>query len=93
MTKSELIEEVRKRTTGLTGVQTNIIVDAFFKGIMDALKNGEKVEIRGFGNFRLKKRDAYKARNPKTGKQVDVPSKKVVHFKMGKELKDILSKK
>jgi integration host factor subunit beta len=52
---------------------------------------GEKIEIRGFGNFRLKTRNPRKARNPKTGEAVDVPGKKVLYFKVGKALKEALN--
>ncbi len=92
MTRSELIEHLAERIPGLTRVQTEIVIDTFFQSIKDALKGGEKVEMRGFGNFRLKSRNSRKARNPKTGAVVDVPEKKIIHFKMGKELKEVLSK-
>jgi integration host factor subunit beta len=55
--------------------------------------NGEKIEIRGFGNFRLKNRNPRKARNPKTGESVEVPGKKVLYFKVGKALKEALNSK
>ncbi len=93
MTKSELIDRVTERADGLTKVQTEIVVDAFFQSVKDALSGGEKVEIRGFGNFKLKNRNARTARNPKTGEQVEVPEKKVIHFKMGKELRELLNNK
>ncbi|MBF0488914.1 MAG: integration host factor subunit beta [Nitrospirae bacterium] len=92
MTRSELIELVTQRTPGLTRVQTEIIVEAFFQSIIDALTRGEKIEVRGFGNFRLTKRSPRKARNPKTGEIVDVPAKNVLHFKMGKELRELINK-
>jgi len=91
MTRSELINRVAERAAGLTKTQTTIILDTFFQSIMDALKNGEKVEIRGFGNFRLKNKKPRKGRNPKTGDNVDVPAKRTIHFKMGKELKELLN--
>ncbi len=92
MTRSELIDRVAEKSEGLTRVQTEIVVDAFFNSINNALAVGDKVEIRGFGNFKLKNRNPRKARNPKTGEHVDVPAKKVIHFKMGKELRDMLIK-
>jgi integration host factor subunit beta len=55
------------------------------------LGKGEKIELRGFGNFKLKTRNPRKARNPRTGESVDVPAKKVLHFKPGKELRDMLN--
>ena len=91
MTKSALIDKVAEKVEGLTRKQTEIIVDTVFEGIKDALTKGEKIEIRGFGNFRLKQRRPRKARNPKTGEGVDVPSKRVLHFKVGKALKDALN--
>ena len=91
MTKSKLINMIADKAPGLTRVQTEIIVEVFFKSIMDALGRGEKVEIRGFGNFRLKDRAARKARNPKTGEQVEVAAKRVLHFKMGKELREMIN--
>ncbi|HUO78164.1 MAG TPA: HU family DNA-binding protein [Thermodesulfovibrionales bacterium] len=91
MTKSALIDKVAEKVEGLTRKQTEIIVDTVFDGIRDALAKGEKIEIRGFGNFRLKQRRPRRARNPKTGEGVDVPSKRVLHFKVGKALKDALN--
>jgi integration host factor subunit beta len=63
-----------------------------FKSIIDALHRGEKIELRGFGSFRLRKREPRKGRNPKTGDKVDVPPKKVPYFKPGKELKELINK-
>ncbi|NOX20741.1 MAG: integration host factor subunit beta [Nitrospirae bacterium] len=91
MTRSELIEKVAEQIEGYTLKQTEIIVETFFDAIKDALSRGEKVELRGFGNFRLKKRQARKARNPKTGESVDVPEKSVIYFKPGKELRELLN--
>ncbi|GBE02337.1 integration host factor subunit beta [bacterium BMS3Bbin06] len=91
MTRSELIEKVSESLEGFTIKQTEIIVETFFDSIKDALSKGEKVELRGFGNFRLKNRKPRKARNPKTGESVVVPEKRVVHFKTGKELRDLLN--
>jgi len=91
MTKSKLINMIADKAQGLTQAQTEIVVDVFFKSIADALSRGEKVEIRGFGNFRLKDRAARKARNPKTGEQVDVAAKRVLHFKMGKDLREMIN--
>ncbi|RMG72074.1 MAG: integration host factor subunit beta [Nitrospirae bacterium] len=91
MTRSELIEKVAEQIEGYTLKQTEIIVETFFDVIKDALSRGEKVELRGFGNFRLKKRQARQARNPKTGQSVQVPEKSVIYFKPGKELKELLN--
>ena len=61
-------------------------------GIVDALQRGEKVELRGFGSFRFRRRLPRKGRNPKTGDRVDVPSKRVPYFKPGKELKELINR-
>lgn len=91
MTKSALIEKASEKVEGLTKNQTEIIVETVFDSIKIALMNGEKIEIRGFGNFRLKTRKPRKARNPKTGENVNVPSKKALIFKAGKALKEALN--
>jgi integration host factor subunit beta len=91
MTKAELVEEV-SRVSDLTKKHSEIIVDTVFKSIIDALHRGEKIELRGFGSFRLRQREPRKGRNPKTGDKVDVPPKKVPYFKPGKELKDLLNR-
>ena len=91
MTKAELVEEVA-RTTQLTKKHAEIIVNTVFDSIVDSLKGGEKIELRGFGSFRLRKREPRKGRNPKTGDKVDVPPKRVPYFKPGKELKDLINK-
>jgi integration host factor subunit beta len=93
MTKSVLIEKVAEKVEGLTRNQTEIVVETVFESIKKALVNGEKIEIRGFGNFRLKNRKPRKARNPKTGESVEVPGKKVLYFKVGKALKEALNNK
>jgi len=92
MTKSVLIEKVAEKVEGLTRNQTEIVVETVFESIKKALMQGEKIEIRGFGNFRLKTRNPRKARNPKTGETVEVPGKKVLYFKVGKGLKESLNK-
>lgn len=90
MTKTDLIEKVSLQTDGLTKKQTEIIVNMLFDSIKDALAGGEKIEIRGFGSFRIRKRQTREGRNPKTGKNVSVPEKKVPFFKAGKELKEMV---
>ena len=92
MTKAELVEEV-SRVSDLTKKHSEVIVDTVFKSIVDALHRGEKIELRGFGSFRLRRREPRKGRNPKTGDKVDVPPKKVPYFKPGKELKDLINKR
>jgi integration host factor subunit beta len=91
MTKAELVEEV-SRVSDLTKKHSEVIVDTVFRSIIDALHRGEKIELRGFGSFRLRRREPRKGRNPKTGDKVDVPPKKVPYFKPGKELKELINK-
>ncbi|MBI5142073.1 MAG: integration host factor subunit beta [Nitrospirae bacterium] len=93
MTRSELIGIVTEKVGGLTRRDTEKIVKAILDGIKDALARGEKVEIRGFGNFRLRERRSRRARNPKTGTTVEVPIKKVPFFKVGKEMKEMVDGK
>ncbi len=81
MTKSVLIEKVAERVGSLTRKQTEFVVETVFDSIKEALIRGEKIEIRGFGNFKPKHRKPRKARNPKTGEKVDVPAKRVLHLK------------
>jgi integration host factor subunit beta len=90
MTKAELVEEV-SRVSDLTKKHSELIVDSVFQSIIDALHRGEKIELRGFGSFRLRQREPRRGRNPKTGDKVDVPPKKVPYFKPGKELKDLIN--
>ncbi len=90
MTKAELIEEV-SRVSDLTKKHSEIIVDTVFKSIINALHRGDKIELRGFGSFRIRQRESRKGRNPKTGERVDVPAKKVPYFKPGKELKELIN--
>ncbi len=92
MTKAALVEEVA-RVAELTKKHSEIIVDAVFESIVSALQRGEKIELRGFGSFRLRRREPRKGRNPKTGDRVDVPSKRVPYFKPGKELKELINNK
>ena len=80
-----------EKAEGLTRKQTEIVVDTVFDSIKDALAKGDKIEVRGFGNFRLKQRKPRKARNPKTGETVDVPAKRVLFFKVGKALRESLN--
>lgn len=90
MTKAELVEEVSK-VSDLTKKHSEIIVETVFQSIIEALRRGEKIELRGFGSFRLRQRESRKGRNPKTGARVDVPPKRVPYFKPGKELKDLIN--
>ena len=90
MTKAELIEQVSEKVNGLTKRQTEIIVNTVFNSIRDTLARGEKLEIRGFGSFRIRSRRHREGRNPKTGTSVSVPAKRVPFFKAGKEMKEMV---
>jgi integration host factor subunit beta len=90
MTKAELVEEV-SRVSDLTKKHSEVVVETVFRSIIEALQRGEKIELRGFGSFRLRQREPRKGRNPKTGDKVDVPPKKVPYFKPGKELKELIN--
>ena len=91
VTKAALVEEV-VRVADLTKTRATIVVDTVFGSIVEALHKGDKVEIRGFGSFRLRRREPRKGRNPRTGDRVDVPSKRVAYFKPGKELKAMINR-
>ena len=90
MTKAELVDEVA-RSTELTKKDAEIIVNTVFQSIVDSLKAGEKIELRGFGSFRIRHRNARIGRNPKTGEKVEVPAKRIPYFKPGKELREMLN--
>ncbi|MXZ33785.1 MAG: integration host factor subunit beta [Acidobacteria bacterium] len=90
MTKADLVDEV-SRATDLSRKDSEVIVEALFDSVVKALKNSDKLEVRGFGSFRIRKRKARQGRNPKTGEKVDVPEKKVPYFKPSKELKDLIN--
>ena len=88
MTKSELIADLAAANPHLLGRDVEIIVGTIFDEITGALARGERVELRGFGAFTVKKRDARTGRNPRTGEAVPVDEKVVPFFKAGKELRD-----
>jgi integration host factor subunit beta len=92
MTKSALIDALSAKIKDLSRSQVEAIVNTIFDGMKNALGNGEKIEIRGFGNFRLRQRNPKIARNPKTGEKVQVPAKKVVHFKISRTFHNLLNK-
>jgi integration host factor subunit beta len=89
MNKTDIIDRIAE------DIRTNqkvakVAVETILETISQAVIKGERVEIRGFGNFTLREYKAYKGRNPKTGEVVDVPPKKLPYFKVGKELKDMI---
>lgn len=90
MTKAELVEEVADAAE-LTKKDAERLVELVFESIIDTLNKGEKIELRGFGSFRVRSRGARRGRNPKTGEQVEIPAKRVPYFKPGKELKEIIN--
>jgi integration host factor subunit beta len=85
MKKKDIVEYLSK-TYSLPFQTANKIVTTFFECIIDALKKGDEVQLRGFGSLRLRQRKERIGRNPKTGDKVKVPPKKVVYFKQGKDL-------
>ena len=86
MNKAELIEKVSERVR-IPSNAARVIVNTIFDSMRESLEKGEGIEIRGFGSFTVRKYGAYKGRNPKTGKTVDVRPKKLPFFKVGKEMK------
>lgn len=90
MTKADLIEEV-SRVVEMTRKDSEIIVESIFDAVVKSLRNGDKIEIRGFGSFRTRQRQPRIGRNPKTGTRVEVPAKRIPYFKPSKELKDLVN--
>jgi len=90
MTKAELVELISNET-GVSKKDTGIIVNLILENIGRALVGSDKVELRGFGSFKVKSRRSRQARNPRTGDAVAVPPKKVPYFKASNELKDRLN--
>jgi integration host factor subunit beta len=91
MTKADLVERVATQVN-LTKKDTEVVIDTIFESISQALaaKADAKVELRGFGSFRVRRRRARQGRNPQTGRPVQVPAKRVPYFKPGKELKALV---
>ncbi|WP_323071845.1 integration host factor subunit beta [Mycetohabitans endofungorum] len=88
MTKSELVAQLALRFPQLVLKDADFAVKAMLDAMSDALANGHRIEIRGFGSFALNRRPARIGRNPKSGERVQVPEKWVPHFKPGKELRE-----
>ena len=91
MTKADLVEKVTA-LGDLTRRDSEIIVETLFDSVIGALKSGDKIEIRGFGSFRTRQRNARIGRNPKTGEQIQIKAK-VPFFKPSKELRDLVNPK
>jgi DNA-binding protein HU-beta len=87
MNKTDLIKQVAE-TSELTQKDATKAVDAVFDTVLEALKNGDKVQLIGFGNFEVRERAARKGRNPQTGEEIEIQGGKVPAFKPGKSLKD-----
>jgi integration host factor subunit beta len=91
MTKAELVEKVADKIQ-LTQKQTETVVNILLNSITEALSEGDKVELRGFGSFRIRNRNPREGRNPKTGDTVQIPAKRVPFFKAGKELREMVDR-
>lgn len=89
MNKSQLIEALAK-AENLTIKKAEMVVNTLFEHMTAALMRGDRIEIRGFGSFKIKKYDGYQGRNPKTGEIIEVAEKKLPFFKVGKELKEMV---
>ncbi len=87
MTKSDLIEKVAAQLNLPKG-KAELIINCIFDSMEDSLKNGNRIEIRGFGSFEIRRYKAYEGRNPRTGDPVGVNPKRLPFFKVGKELKE-----
>jgi len=88
MTKSELVEKIMENNSFLNRKESELVVNIIFDSMTNALKNGDKVEIRGFGSFTVREREAREARNPKNGEIVKIAAKRTPFFKTGKDLKE-----
>lgn len=91
MNSSDLVNVIKEQED-LSSKDAKKICDTFFDSIKETLADGERVEIRGFGSFTVKDYKSYTGRNPKTGEQISVPTKKLPFFKVGKELKELVDK-
>ena len=91
MIRSELMQKLADENQGLTLQEVEKIVDLFFQEIIDRLAAGGRVELRGFGAFTTRSRDARTGRNPRTGESVSVNAKRVPYFKPGKEMRERLN--
>jgi len=90
MTKADLVEDVAVAAE-LTKKDAERLVEIVFESVIETLNAGEKIELRGFGSFRVRSRGSRRGRNPKTGDPVDIPAKSVPYFKPGKELKELIN--
>ncbi len=91
MIRSELLQALAADNPDLRPEEVEQVVDIFFDEITNRLAEGGRVELRGFGTFSTRQRDARSGRNPRTGETVSVPAKKVPYFKPGKEMRERLN--
>jgi len=91
MIRSELLQELHKDNPELRAEEIEQVVDIFFDEIAQRLAEGGRVELRGFGAFSTREREARTGRNPRTGAAVDVAAKRVPYFKAGKEIRERLN--
>jgi integration host factor subunit beta len=91
MIRSELLQALAKQSPGMRGEEIERVVDVFFDEIAKRLADGGRVELRGFGAFSTRERDARNGRNPRTGDAVEVPGKRVPYFKPGKDMRQRLN--
>lgn len=91
MIRSELLQSLAKQNPSMRSEEIERVVDVFFDEITKRLAEGGRVELRGFGAFSTRERDARKGRNPRTGDSVEVPGKRVPYFKPGKDMRQRLN--
>ncbi|MCP3964191.1 MAG: integration host factor subunit beta [bacterium] len=89
LTRADLVESVAA-ATGLFKKDAEVVVTSVFETLSESLRAGQKIELRGFGSFRLRERGPRIGRNPSTGARVEVPAKRICYFRPGRELKNIL---
>ena len=92
MTKAELIDRISEKFD-ITRVKAEVVVSSVFNSMTEALRNGDRIEIRDFGSFEVRHYDSYTGRNPRNGKLIQVPNKKQAFFRVGKNLKLKLNEK
>ena len=92
MTKSDLIKKLTDRNNYLFQKDIHKVIHIIFNSISEALENGDRVELRGFGAFGVKKRQARIGRNPRSGHPVPIPEKNIPFFKMGKSMRQRINK-
>jgi integration host factor subunit beta len=90
MTRSDLVDQLAARFAQLTHRDAELAVKTILDALSDALENGQRVEIRGFGSFSVSHRPARMGRNPRSGERVVVPEKRMPHFKPGKTLRQLV---